>query len=605
MNDQLLWFASRGAGIVSLILLTAVTVLGLMSVVRWQRPGWPRFLTADLHSNLALLSVIFVGVHIISAVIDPFAKLGVSAAVVPFASAYRPLWVGLGVISVYLVLSVVITSLLRERIGQRAWRAVHWVAYAGWPLGRAAQRRFGQRCLRAVDAGDPHRLRGCRQRRAAVARHGGTRQPLAAAGDCRRDADPGAICAARSMIDQPRLLAGPPAAAGAETLADQLTRLGPLPVRPDLIEALGACGLLGRGGAAFPVARKWHAVRQRGGDDARILVNGAEGEPLSAKDRTLLALRPQLVLDGALLAARAVGARQIVLYIGAPFVDAHLALRRALGERGRLPVRVRIVQAPDAYVAGEESAAIHYVNAGDARPTLTPPRPFESGVDGRPTLVQNVETLAHVALIARFGVDWYRQAGRGETRGTTLVTVSGAPQRGVREIELGTRIGEVAAASGLVGDRSDAVLLGGYFGRWVGRDSGWAMPLDPAALRAVGASLGSGVISFLPADQCGVSATAAVLEYMAAQSAAQCGPCVFGLRAIADTLTSLAGNRALPGDVERLQRWAGQVNGRGACAHPTGAVGLLSSGLTTFARDVAIHARRGGCAANVRTRAAA
>lgn len=134
MNDQLLWFVSRGSGIVSLMLLTGVTVLGLMSVVRWGRPWWPRFLTADLHSNLALLSVVFVFVHVVSAILDPFATLGISAATIPFASTYRPLWVGLGVISVYLFLATVVTSMLRERIGQRTWRLVHWVAYAGWPL---------------------------------------------------------------------------------------------------------------------------------------------------------------------------------------------------------------------------------------------------------------------------------------------------------------------------------------------------------------------------------------------------------------------------------------------------------------------------------------
>jgi len=134
MNDQLLWFASRGSGIVSLVLLTAVTVLGLISVVRWQRPTWPRFVTADLHSNLALLSVVFVGVHIVAAILDPFAKLGITSAVIPFDSSYRPLWVGLGVISVYLIVAVIITSLLRERIGQKTWRAVHWLAYGAWPL---------------------------------------------------------------------------------------------------------------------------------------------------------------------------------------------------------------------------------------------------------------------------------------------------------------------------------------------------------------------------------------------------------------------------------------------------------------------------------------
>jgi sulfoxide reductase heme-binding subunit YedZ len=137
MNDQLLWFASRGSGVVSLMLMTAVTCLGLLSVGGWQRPGWPRFLTAELHGNLALMSVAFVGVHVAAAILDPFTSLGVSAATIPFASSYRPIWVGLGVISVYLFVAMIVTSLLRDRIGRRAWRVVHLLAYAGWPLALA------------------------------------------------------------------------------------------------------------------------------------------------------------------------------------------------------------------------------------------------------------------------------------------------------------------------------------------------------------------------------------------------------------------------------------------------------------------------------------
>ena len=337
------------------------------------------------------------------------------------------------------------------------------------------------------------------------------------------------------MTFEARLLAGPAFAAGMEPYAAHRARLGQLPPpRPELIDTIVASGLLGRGGAGFPVGRKWQAVESRSLDDARVLVNGAEAEPLSAKDRALMHSRPHLVLDGALLAAGVLGAREIVLYVGARHVDAQRSLERAIAERGRLRVPVRIVLAPDAYVAGEESAAVHFVNAADARPTVTPPRPFESGIDGYPTLVQNVESLANVALIARAGDAWYRSLGRGETRGTALVTVSGAPHGGVREIELGMRVGEIAAVSGVAPESSHAVLLGGYFGRWLTRERAWAVPLDPLALRAAGATFGAGVISFLPAHQCGVAATATVLEYMAAQSAAQCGPCVFGLRSIAD-----------------------------------------------------------------------
>ena len=134
MNDQILWFATRGAGVVSLLLFSAVTCLGILTVMRWQSASWPRFLTAELHRNLALLSVIFLVVHIVTAILDPFVTLGWLATVVPFASEYRPLWVGLGAISLDLLLAIVVTSLLRARVGQRAWRAVHWLAYGAWPL---------------------------------------------------------------------------------------------------------------------------------------------------------------------------------------------------------------------------------------------------------------------------------------------------------------------------------------------------------------------------------------------------------------------------------------------------------------------------------------
>ena len=134
MSTQILWFATRGAGIVSLILFSTVTCLGLLAVARTQSARWPRFLTVELHRNLALLSIVFLGIHIITAVLDPFTNLGIGAALVPLASTYRPLPIAFGVVSVYLVLAIIVTSLLRERIGHRVWRAVHWASYAAWPL---------------------------------------------------------------------------------------------------------------------------------------------------------------------------------------------------------------------------------------------------------------------------------------------------------------------------------------------------------------------------------------------------------------------------------------------------------------------------------------
>ena len=394
-----------------------------------------------------------------------------------------------------------------------------------------------------------------------------------------------------------RLLAGPALGGGPESLRDHVARLGPMPLHhpADVLAELDASGLLGRGGAGFPVGRKWRTVAERGaagGSDGApvVLANGAEGEPLSAKDQAVMTLRPQLVLDGALLAAHVTGASEVVLYVGAEHASARRSMARAVADRAPgLALPMRLVDAPPAYVSGEESAAVRYVNESDARPTMTPPRVFERGIDGRPTLVQNVETLAHAALIARHGAAWYREPGTGRTRGTGLVTVSGVPRRGVREIALGTTVAEVADAAGLASGAAQAVLMGGYFGGWVDAGEAAGLTLDPTDLRAVGRAFGCGVLSFLPVEACGVRATARIMDYMAGQSAAQCGPCVFGLRAVADATARLAEGSAGDGDLARLQRWSAQLVGRGACRHPDGAVGLLTSAMVVFGDEFALH----------------
>jgi len=396
-----------------------------------------------------------------------------------------------------------------------------------------------------------------------------------------------------------RLLGGPSPAAGPEARSAHTARLGALPSGRDreaIIATLEASGLLGRGGASFPVGRKWRSVAERSDGRAVVLVNGAEGEPLSAKDRVLMTARPHLVLEGAILAAGAVGAAEIVVYVGSAHVPARAAMERAIAERSaELTVPVRVVAAPDRYVAGEESAAVHYVNDADARPTTVPPRPYERGVRGQPTLVQNVESLAHAALIGRFGDAWYRAVGSGETPGTALVTVNGTHSRNVREIALGTPLSELAGGAEAARDGTQAVLLGGYFGGWLDVAEAWDLALDPTAMRRSGRAFGCGVVSLLPLDACGVRTTAGIMEYMAGQSAAQCGPCVFGLRSIADALYRLTAGRPATDDLTRIGRWAGQLAGRGACRHPDGAVGLVHSALRVFGDEFERHQRTGTC----------
>jgi NADH:ubiquinone oxidoreductase subunit F (NADH-binding) len=385
-------------------------------------------------------------------------------------------------------------------------------------------------------------------------------------------------------------------APGAESLVAHNQRLGPLPAvaSGELIAELEASGLLGRGGGAFPVGRKWRAVAERASGGAVVLANGAEGEPLSHKDRVLMAARPHLVIDGALLAARAVGAGDIIFYIGGEHRAAEAALQTALTERSAdVRGRARIVRAPAGYVSGEESAAVHFVDAGDARPTTTPPRPFERGVGGRPTLVQNVESLALAALIARRGRAWYQGYGHDGGRGIGLLTVSGAVSHpGVYEVEIGSTLSDAAAAAGGLRGDVEAVLIGGYFGGWADREEQWGLPLEAASMRARGLALGCGVVHFLPAESCGVEATARIMTYLASQSARQCGPCVFGLAAIAEAMRRLAARSPLAGDLERIARWSGEVTGRGGCRHPDGAVALLQSARQVFAEDFAGHQRR-------------
>ncbi len=397
-----------------------------------------------------------------------------------------------------------------------------------------------------------------------------------------------------------RLLAGPRLDGRAEPFDAHLARLGALPTdvgQGRLIASLEASGLLGRGGAGFPVGRKWRAMADRKHGRAVVIANGAEGEPASLKDRTLMTHRPHLVIDGAVLAADAVGADEIILYVGGEHESALAAMSEALDER-RHAIRTptRLVTAPIGYVAGEASAVVHRVNDGDARPTTTPPRVSERGVGGRPTLVQNVESLAYAALIARFGEYWYRSAGRLESRGTALVTVSGGVRApGVLEIELGTTIAEVAALAGGTSSDLRAAVVGGYFGTWVQGDDAWDLPLDPAVMGARDLTFGCGIVGLLPADVCGVTATAEIMAYMASESAGQCGPCVHGLRALGDATQRVADGRAADDEMTHIERWTTQIPGRGACHHPDGAVQLMVSALNVFGDEFAVHARTGRC----------
>jgi NADH:ubiquinone oxidoreductase subunit F (NADH-binding) len=253
-----------------------------------------------------------------------------------------------------------------------------------------------------------------------------------------------------------------------------------------------------------------------------------------------------------------------------------------------------VMTAADGFVAGEASALVNWAGRGIPLPTAVPPRVSESGLDGRPTLVQNVETLAHLALIARHGARWFRSLGTPAEPGSMLVTVIGAVHRpGVYEIEIGQPVAEVLEVAGGPALSLAALLIGGYFGTWVDPAVAGPLPFSMAGLRAAGGGPGAGLVAALPVGACGLAETARVARYLASESAGQCGPCVFGLDSVAAELEALAVGRRF--EEARLRRWLGQVDGRSACHHPDGAVHMVRSALEVFAGEIGQHARGWCC----------
>jgi len=365
------------------------------------------------------------------------------------------------------------------------------------------------------------------------------------------------------------------------------------------VAELEASGLTGRGGAFFPAAAKLQAVAAQRGRPV-VVVNGAESEPASGKDRALLRTQPHLVLDGAVSAAQTLGARRVIVAVCREAAVEYDAVAAAVRERERRQVdgnvSIRVAGTPRGFVVGEETGLVRFLSGGPAKPTFTPPRPFERGVGGAPTLVQNVETLAHASLIARFGAQWFRGVGTESEPGSALLTISGAVRRrGVHEAALGTPFATVVDEAGGLTHRVSGFLVGGYFGTWIPADELLRSRLLEADLRLLGASLGTRTIVAFPADACAVIEVARVARYLAGESAGQCGPCVHGLAAIAEGMERVASGRG--DDRERLARWVDVVRGRGACKHPDGATRFVASALEVFADEVRLHLRHGRCSA--------
>jgi NADH:ubiquinone oxidoreductase subunit F (NADH-binding) len=405
----------------------------------------------------------------------------------------------------------------------------------------------------------------------------------------------------RIRSDCPRLLAGLVDADSGSELETHLAVHGPLglPLDDDprwcaaMSRSVSESGVTGRGGASFAVGHKWAAAR-RSPRRAVVVVNAMEGEPLSIKDRILCERAPHLILDGAEVARSIVGGAEVVVCVPEHRQAAATALRRAIAERQRVGLvghPVSVQRPPGRYLAGEESALVGWLGSGRPLPRLRVDKTVPLTLGRRIVLVHNAETLAQVALIARHGAQWFRQRGTFEAPGTTLVTVTGADRLPVLvEVELGCPVASVLDRAG-IDHPLNGVLVGGFGGAWLGPGH-LSTPYAPGPLADMGATLGVGVLVALPRTSCGITETARVARYLAGESAGQCGPCVFGLPAVAEDLELLAHGLGGADLMGRMERRLSQIDGRGACRHPDGAVRLVRSAMAAFAEDVRAH--RGG-----------
>ncbi|MFC7305584.1 NADH-ubiquinone oxidoreductase-F iron-sulfur binding region domain-containing protein [Streptomyces monticola] len=390
-------------------------------------------------------------------------------------------------------------------------------------------------------------------------------------------------------------------------LAMHLKVHGPLePVGGERLAALSdEVVLRGRGGAGFPFARKLRAVAQAAiGRGVRpvVVVNGSEDEPACRKDTVLINRAPHLVLDGALLAAEALGARTLVIGVTRDSTEASMTAalsERGLSNRRTSALRARVQRNPHRMVTGEASALVRSADGGPALPPGRRVRASDSGVGGAPTLLSNAETFAQLAVAARIGPARYRNTGLHDEPGTVLLTLSGAVARPmVIEVPTGVPLRYVLQLAGAP-PLPQGVLTGGYHGSWLGATAAHEAIVSRTALEALGGALGAGAVLPIGPETCPLGEALRVAQWLAGESSGQCGPCRLGLPAAAGGLADLLGGGG-PTALEALREVTSAVRGRGACKHPDGTAQFLSSTLSAFADDLAAHVLSGGCGRETR-----
>jgi NADH:ubiquinone oxidoreductase subunit F (NADH-binding)/ferredoxin len=375
------------------------------------------------------------------------------------------------------------------------------------------------------------------------------------------------------------------------------------PVSPlsseDLLALAEQIDLRGRGGAAFPFARKARAVIDsavRRDCQTVVVVNATEGEPASWKDKVLLTRAPHLVLDGAALAARALGSEGIVIGVADDGVGGD-SLLQALSER-RMPARTTVVTVPHRFISGEGGALVRGINGEIPIPPGRKVRASDTGVAGLPTLLSNAETFAQLAIAARIGPRGFASVGTRKEPGTVLLTIGGSAGITVVETPTGVPLKEILRVCGT--HPGQGVLVGGFHGKWITAEAAARAEVSRESLTEVGGVLGAGIIIPLGEDTCAIGEATRVVQYLAGQSAGQCGPCRLGLPDVARAIASLADGSGGTAAMNTVRTSASAVRGRGACSHPDGTARFAISALDVFTEDIEAHVLHDGCGRSVR-----
>lgn len=371
--------------------------------------------------------------------------------------------------------------------------------------------------------------------------------------------------------------------------------------RPDdIISVLQAADLRGMGGAGFPAWRKWTAAATTEAGEKYVVCNGNEDEPGTFKDRYLLRWTPHQVIEGALIAAIAVKANRVVFYINPHQTDGIEEMRKAIarwqgsdlmdGVRQAAGRAVSLVVTPSSgrYIGGEETAVLSWLDGGFPFPRRKPPFPFEKGVGGCPTLINNTETLANVPHILKNGAEWYRAQGIGKAGGTKLFSLSGdVLNPGLYELPMGTSLHDLVFkyGGGMLDERAfKAVFTGGPSNTLLtARDLDVALDFDSVRTRQ--SRLGTGAMIVISEGSSIVRKVAEYVEFFANGSCGQCPSCKCGTFQMARLLERIATGRGTEADRRALGHLCSILPGSGRCALIDGAVTVVKSSLHTFPEE--------------------